>query len=306
MVRLLSLVFVFLPFWASAQVLFVDTQPMGAQIRIDGVLRLETTPARITDLKPGTHSVTVGRVGYTTVTQNVDLDSPTTVVEVDLPGRTVVVAFPQAERLSTPEVNFGAPGRQFRYPEGTYRLEGGASGPVIKPVFPDEGLLAVAGWGLALVATTALASSAVDVWHMNHGWVDHPSVVTVALWASTLVELPWYFTLETRKARFLRDTAPTVDVLPEVPTFTPRTFAEAEEALATGDLAQAEALFTQVVTQDAESRLVPGAWFWLARIHEATGRRDLARGEYRVVQSLPQAAYYDRALRALAAEGGQP
>lgn len=300
MVRTLSLVFLFLPWLAVGQVLFVDTQPMGALIRIDGVLQGVTTPARFTSLSPGTHTVTVGKLGFTSVTQTVTLDSAPAVVEVDLPAQSVVLAFPQAERLSTPEVNFGAPGHQFRFPEGTYRLEGGPNGPLVTPVFPDEGLLAVAGWGLALLATTAVASSALDVWHMNQGWVDHPSIVTVGLWASTLVELPWYFALQTRKTKFHRDTAPLVTPLPEVPLPTPQTFAQAEEALAAGNLAQAEALLARVVA-DPESKLVPGAWFRLARIHAATGRRELALGEYRIVADLlPQAAYYDRARQAIA------
>lgn len=307
MVRTLSLVFLFLPFWAFGQVLFVDTQPMGAQIRVDNVLRAETTPARLTDLAPGVHRVTVGKPGYTSVTQTITLDASTPgVVEVALPSLTVTLAFPQAEQLTTPSLTLEAPGRQFRYPEGTYRLQGGPQGPIVTPVFPDEPLLAVAGWGLVLLATTAVASSALDVWHMNNGWVDHPSIVTVGLWSATVFELPWYFTLETRKAKFLRDRAPTIEALPEVPQLTTQAFTQAEEALAAGDLARAEALFGRVVAENPESRLVPGAWFWLARIHEATGRRDLALGEYRLVVALPQVAYYDRARQALALEGGAP
>jgi len=307
MVRTLSLVFLFLPFWAAGQVLFVDTQPMGAQIRIDDVLRVETTPARLTDVKPGPHRVTVGKPGYLSITQAVTLvDSVPGVVEVELPSLSVTLSFPQAERLNTPYLNLAAPGHQFRYPEGTYRIEGGPQGPVIVPAFPDDGLLAVAGWGLTLLATTAVASSALDVWHMNHGWTNHPSLATVGLWSATLFELPWYFALETRKAKFVRYTAPYVDVAPEVPSLSSETFGLAEDALAAGDLARAEALFAQVVADNPESRLVPGAWFWLARIHEATGRRELALGEYRLVVRLPQAAYYDRARQALALEGAAP
>lgn len=301
MVRSSFLVFLFLPFWAFGQVLFVDTQPMGAQIRIDGVLQGVTTPARFTSLPPGKHTVTVGKPGFTSVTQTVTLESTPMVVEVDLPAQSVVLAFPQTERLSTPAVSFGTPGHQFRFPEGTYRLEGGPNGPVVTPVFPDEGLLAVTGWGLALLATTAVASSALDVWHMNRGWVDHPSVITIGLWASTLIELPWYFAVQTRKAKFLRDTVPLGSPLPEVPPLTTQTFAQAEEALDAGDLAQAEALLARLVADDPESRLVPGAWFRLARIHAATGRRELALGEYRIVADLlPQAAYYERARQAIA------
>jgi len=302
------LLLLFVPLFASAQAggtpsVFVDTDPMGARIFLDGTLLPERTPALLRGLTLGKHQVSLRRDGFVPALSAFEVAEGTVpTVEISLTPDSVVLAFPANDQVVDAEGPHPTEGRQFRYPSGTYQLaDTQGRGLAMTPVFPDEGLLAVAGWGLAVLVGASLASAASDIYHINNGWTTHPSEVTAALWVSTLFELPWYGSLSGRKARFLRDAAPSVTALPERLDQAKALFALGEDSLQTGDLPRAAPLFTRVVKEFPESRLVPGAWFRLARIHSLTGRRDLALGEYRLVaETYPQAAVYDRAQKALA------
>jgi len=302
--RVLFLLFV--PLFASAQAggtasAFVDTDPMGSRIFLDGKLLSDRTPALLRDLPAGKHELSLRHVGFLAALETFEVEAGAVAkVEVSMAPDSAVLAFPANDQVSDFEGSHPTDGKQFRYPAGTYEVTDGSS-LSLTPVFPDEGLVAVAGWGLVVLFGASLVATASDAYHINTGWFDHPSELTVALWASTLFELPWYGSLMGRKARFLRDTAPTITPLPEKLDRAKTLFSRADESLQAGDLAQAEPLFARVVKEFPESRLAPGAWFRLARIHSVTGRRDLALGEYRVVASTyPQAETYDKARKAMA------
>jgi hypothetical protein len=308
MLRLRALAILFLapllPLVAEvpAPSVFVDTQPLGARVVIDGTLVTATTPTLLRGLTPGKHRIEVWKDGFDPVSQTVDVAAGTVPeLSLDLPPTSAVLAFPATPTLSSDQGLLDTPGRQFRIPAGSYTLrnQGGTLG--LAPVFPDEGLLTTAGWSLAIVTGAALLATASDVTHIATGWTDHPGSLTVALWVSALFDLPWYLSVQHRKDAFVRQTGPEVSTGPENPDPAPQVFARGEDALQAGDLARAAELFAQVVRDAPDSRLVPGAWFRLARIHAVTGRRDLALGEYRIAaETYPQAAYHDRARKALA------
>ena len=281
---------------------FLDSDPMGARIVLDGKLLTEKTPALLRGLPPGKHSVSVGKEGFLRVSQTFTVSPDSVpVVTFTLPPDSVVLAFPAHAEVVDALGTHQTTGQQFRYPSGIYTLQDAGGQARLTPLFADEGLLTVAGWALAIVTGSALLSTASDIYHIRTGWVDHPSILTASLWGTALLELPWFASLAGRKAHFLRDVAPTITPLPQRLDLAATLFAGGEQALQNGELDQATALFTQVIREHPESQLVPGAWFRVARIHSVTGRRTLALGEYRLVaETFPQAAYYDRARKALA------
>jgi len=122
-----------------------------------------------------------------------------------------------------------------------------------------------------------------------------------ALAFTALMELPWFLSINGAKDRFDKSKAPAVTPLP-VPLVPADTlFQRGDAALKSGDLDQAVDAFTQFVRDFPSSRLAPGAWYRLARIHSVTGRRELALGEYRLVaETYPFPAYHDRARQAMA------
>ena len=295
-----------IPLVAWAQVpgrpsVFFDTDPLGSRIFLDGKLLPDRTPALVRGLSAGTHQVSFWHEGFLRSDQKfVVSQGAVPTVEVSLASDSAVLAFPADGQIIDSQGNHVTEGQQFRYPAGTYQFSPGSS-LKLTPVFPDEGLIAVAGWSLLVLAGAAVVATGSDVYHISTGWQDHPSEITVALWASTLFELPWYGSLLGRKAKFLRDVEPNITALPQHFDQSQSLFDQGEAALQAGQLDQAEPVLARLVKEFPDSRLAPGAWFRLARIHSITGRRDLALGEYRLVaETYPQAATYDRARKALA------
>ena len=299
--------------WAQAPgdpSVFFDTDPLGSRIFLDGKLLPDRTPALVRGLTAGPHQVSFWHEGFLRSDQKfVVAGGSVPTVEVALAPDSAVLAFPADGQIIDAQGNHVTAGKQFRYPSGAYQFSPGTS-LQLTPVFPDEGLVTVAGWGLLVLAGAAAASTGSDAYHIYQGWTDHPSEITVALWVSALFELPWYGSLLGRKAKFLRDTAPTITALPQRLDLAQSLFDDGEAALQVGQLDQAEPMLARLVKDFPESRLAPGAWFRLARIHSITGRRDLALGEYKLVaETYPQADTYDRARKALAdlyEAGGNP
>jgi len=290
--------------WAQAlgpPSVFLDTDPMGSRVFLDGKLLPDRTPALLRGLPAGPHELVFWHEGFLRSSQKfVAADGSVPTVQVPLSPDSAVLAFPADGQIVDSQGNHVTDGKQFRYPAGTYQFTPGES-LQLTPVFPDEGLLTAAGWGLLTLFGAAVISTGSDIYHVNSGWQNHPSQITVALWVSTLFELPWYGSLAGRKAKFQRETAPNVTALPQALDRAQALFDGGEAALQAGQLDQAEPLLARLVKEFPDTRLAPGAWFRLARIHSITGRRDLALGEYKLVaETYPQSATYDRARKAIA------
>jgi outer membrane protein assembly factor BamD (BamD/ComL family) len=280
---------------------FIDTEPMGARIQLDGQLLTASTPALLRDLPPGKHTVTLTKDGFKPLNRDFEAGDPVPLIQVDLSPDSVLLAFPSNGTLSAPGGDFDTASHQFRVASGTYSLRDDNGKAVLEPVFPEQGALDFAGWSLALVSISAGASLTSDVWHMTQRWTDHPSLVTAALGFTALMELPWFLSINGAKDRFDKTKIPAATALPSPLVAAETVFQEGENELKSGNLDKAVETFGRFVRDFPESRLAPGAWYRLARIHSVTGRRELALGEYRLVaETYPQAAYHDRARQAMA------
>jgi hypothetical protein len=281
---------------------FIDTNPLGARIQLDGRLLTEETPALLRGLGSGKHTVSLWKDQFGQVTQTfVVSEGRVAQVDADLPPDSIVLAFPENTQVTDGQESRETKGDQFRYPKGTYTFSLDQETLRLTPIFPDEPLVSLAGWSLAFLAAGATAMTVSDAYHIQTNWTNHPSSLTIGLLSATILDAAWFAALQGRKARFLKETVGTTSPLPSQIDSPQPTFDAGEASLQTGGLAKAEELFTRVVREYPTSQLVPGAWFRLARIHSVTGRRDLALAEYRLVaETYPQAAYYDRARQALA------
>jgi hypothetical protein len=280
---------------------FVDTDPMGARIVVDGTLVPETTPALLRGLTPGVHRVQLALDGYQGADQSVDV-GPDRVAQVSahLVPDSVILTFPVDPTVTTPQGPVTTTGQQVVVPQATYSFQRLGTNLTVTPVFPDETLAALSGWGFLALAGAATVSTALDAFAPRQG-SDGPSPVTVGLWVTTLLDVPWVLSVQGRKARFYRETAPRLVADTVQATQAQALFDDVERALDAGDLDAAAQFAGQLVERAPRSRLVPEAWFRLARIHSATGHRELALAEYRLVaETYPQADTYDRARKALA------
>lgn len=286
---------------APGRPLFVDSEPMGARIVVDGTMVPETTPALLRGLAPGVHRVQVALEGYLTADQTVDVGADGVAqVAVTLTPDSVVLAFPADPTVTTPRGPVTTGGQHVVYPSGAYSFQRLGTNLAITPVFPDETLAALSGWGLLALVGAATVATSLDAF-VPRPYSDGPSPLTVGLWVTTVLDVPWVLSVQGRKAKFYRETAPRLVATTLEASQAQDLFDAMERALDAGDLDQAARAAGQLVEQAPRSRLVPGAWFRLARIHAATGHRELALAEYRLVaETYPQADTYDRARKALA------
>lgn len=280
----------------------VDSVPLGARIVLDGQLTGFRTPALLRGLPPGRHTLSLWKEGFIQTTQSFSVaEGKVPILKVSLPPESVVLSFPVNDQIISAQGTLPAGGRQFRFPTGTYFLSGSEEAVRMTPVFDDAALLDTSGWTLGLTTAGLAASVTHDFLLWRVGLSDQPTRLTVALASVALGELAWYLTLQSRKARFYRETSPSITPLPQKLDQASGLYRQGESALENGDLATAEDSFRQFVRAYPDSRWVPGAWFRLAKIHSVTGRRDLALGEYRLVaETFPQPEYHDRSRQALA------
>lgn len=281
---------------------FVDTDPIGARFTVDGELSPAVTPVLLRGLKAGPHRIVLWKDGATTTVKDFTVPAEgVATVEVTLTPAATRLAFPQADTVVDAQGATDAEGRQFQMPTGSYTLTVQEGAVHIRPVFPDQGLLDAAGWGLGVLSIGFLGSAGSDLWHGFTGWSNHPTMITASLLAAALLDLPWYLALQGRKDRFDKESATRSTVLPEFPRRAGPLLADAEAALQAGSLTEAEQLLTRITAEAPESREVGQAWYQLARLHTVTGRRALAIGEYRLVAEVyPLPSTYDRARKALA------
>lgn len=278
---------------------YVDSVPLGARITLDGQLTESRTPTLLRGLSEGKHTVSLWKSGFLPLTQGFAV-TPGKVPRVagDLEPESVVLAFPANDQIVSGEGNLATEGRQFRFPAANYFLSGSDEAPRMTPVFEDTALLDTSGWALSLSGAGVLAFATGDV---LAGHAAQPTFLTISLAAAAAGELAWQLSLQTRRAKFYRETAPTASPQPERLNLAATLFREGEQALQGGDLSAAEGLFRQLLRAHPDSKWVPGTWFRLAKIHSVTGRRDLALGEYRLVATtFPQPEFHNRARQALA------
>lgn len=280
---------------------FIDSDPMGARIVLDHQLLAVSTPVLLRDLTPGEHTVSLSKNGFADVDKTFTVGDSVAVVEAQLPPNSVLLSFPSNAKLTAPGGSFETAAKQFRFASGGYTLRDENGTAVFEPIFPDQGLLDLAGWSLGIVTASAAVSWSSDLWHIRQGWTDHPSVLSAALLMTALFELPWFLSINGSKDRFDKTKIAEVTPLPIPLVPASALFQQGDTAQKVGDLDGAAEAFGRFVRDYPSSQLVPGAWFRLARIHSVTGKRELALGEYRLVaETYPQAAYYDRARQAMA------
>jgi hypothetical protein len=285
--------------------LFVATDPLGANLRVDDQPRSETTPVLLRGLGTGVHQLLVYKAGYRAERLTVTIVAGKTAsITITMAPDSVVAAFPANTVLEIAGSNRSTTGLQFRLPGGRYDLSTEGTTVKAEPVFEDEALLTLAPWlGLGLVSVAA-GSAGIDLYFKSQNW-GGLTPFTPLLWASAAVELAWYWALSDRRTRWEKSRMPTYGPLAqegaEKAVFSTALAERANLLLSEGDLVGSEAVLSRLVHEYPEAYQVPGAWFRLARIHALKGERELAQGEYRLVaETLQDPEWYDRAHKALA------
>lgn len=282
--------------------LFIESDPIGAQIRISGQTLSAVTPTLVRGLKPGEYSVELFKTGSKSWEGKVTVGADKAgVVKATLLPNAFVLTFPQSAQVSfnkTDPVNTEK--KQFQLPSGTYTIDSLNGQLKVDRVFPEETLVTLTGWAIPFSAGFAAVATVND---LSSKRSDAPpiSLTTGVLWFLCLGDTVWHVTLQDKKARFLQENAAVPSPQPEELDLAVTVFAKAEDLMDNGKIDLAAREYQRLVRDYPESSLVPGTWFKLARIHALKGDRALAKGEYNLAaETFQQSDSFDRAHKALA------
>jgi len=288
-------------------ILFLTTNPINADVLLDGEPLVEQTPLLLRDLDSGSHELEIRKPGYSTELREVDLIAgEIRNLEIDLASLSFAPVLPEEETVMIDGQREEAGETLYQFPEGSYSFgrEGGSL--QIEPLFPQDGWIR----GLNLAIPLSVAFSTVltlhDIFYPKRAALQFTedfslSPVTLSAYGLTFTLISFDIALYARrnKARktFSYRTTPHEQALHRANEY----YGRAENLLALGQLEEALRFYTRVLEGYRDSPLYPYALFKTARIHFLTGEDSLATIEFNLIADhYPLPDLYDKAHRGLA------
>ena len=287
--------------------LFLTTNPINADVLLNGAPLAEKTPLLLRDLAAGKHSLEIRKQGYTTARREIELTAgDIKTVDIELASLYFSPGFPEEEGLAIYEAEEDGGETLYQLPQGSYSFKRDEEGLHIDPVFPQDGWIR----GLSLAAPLSLAFCAVltlhDIFYPKRASVritEHFSLspATLSAYGLTLTLISFDIALFSQRSRakktFTYSAIPQEQALHSGKEY----YERAENLLALGQLEEALSFYTRVLEGYRDSPLYPYALFKTARIHFLTGEDSLATIEFSLIADhYPQPDLYDKAQMGLA------
>ena len=287
--------------------LFVSTNPINADVLLDGEPLEEKTPLLLRDVLSGQHSLEIRKPGYRTERRGIEITSgEIEIVDIELASLYFSPGLPEEEGLTIHGTAEEGGGTLYRLPQGSYSFTRDGEGLRVDPVFPQDGWIR----GLNLAAPMSLAFSAVltlhDAFYPKRASVRITenfslSPATISAYGLTLTLISFDIALYSKRSRAKK--AFTYSAIPQEQALHSgkEHYERAENLLALGQLEEALSFYTRVLEGYRDSPLYPYALFKTARIHFLTGEDSLATIEFNLIANhYPQPDLYDKAQRSLA------
>lgn len=281
-------------------VLFVNSQPIGAEVRIDKTLLPGTTPMIIRRADPGTYTFTIRKESYEPATEDLVLaGGQVREMSAQLVPRGLSITLPRNDTavVAGSEVTAGDSVLQLT---GDRFLIESDSGTV--RVRPRPGLERL-GDALSIVAPVMMAFGTlltVDavVNPPENGPVLPPTVIAVH--GVTAAAIGLNVGIQISRARAARDFRVAVEARGD-PDREQRLLEEADEHLANGDIERSLERYDELLSEFPTSDYVPEALHRSAGVLILLGEVSAAESRFsRIVQELPVADFYDTSLKNLA------
>ena len=287
--------------------LFLSTNPINADVLLNGEPLDEKTPLLLRDLAAGKHSLEIRKPGYTTVRREIELTSgDIETVEIELASLYFSPLLPEEEGLTIYGTEEEGGETLYQLPQGSYSFKRDEEGLHIDPVFPQDGWIR----GLNLAAPLSLAFSVVltlhDVFYPKRASVritEHFSLspATLSAYGLTLTLISFDIALYSRRSRAKKTFTYSAIPREQALHYGKEYYERAENLLALGQLEEALSFYTRVLEGYPDSPLYPHALFKIARIHFLTGEDSLAAIEFDLIADhYPLPDLYDKAQRGLA------
>ncbi len=281
--------------------LFITTEPLGAGVRIDGEPLPQATPLLLRDLLPGPHRVEFTKKGFESAGITIDLESgETSSIDVALDARYFSPSFPARNDIIYNGTDLYEGWDQFKFPNGSYRIEQKGDYLYIDPIYPKQGIVT----GLHIAVPLSLLMSGIltagDLFYERSSTrLFSPGTITSYAVSAGVVSLDIIFSLG--KRRFLRNRR--IDPIPleSAPQVAQEYYTRAEGFLSLGRLTEALRDYSFIVQHHNDSAYFPLALYKIAKIHNITGEYALAASELNLILTdYPLPDLYDKTCKNLA------
>jgi tetratricopeptide (TPR) repeat protein len=282
--------------------LFLESDPIGALIEVNGLPQEGFTPILLRDLPLGEHRILIFKEGYDSIEVIVNKSEPSVYQErVSLPRRFAAMAFPEEDNLYLVNQEVESLGNQYLVREGDYSIRFDENDQLrIEPIFPEEGLLEATTWSLFGTFSLAGLMTFQDIENpWNNKFILSPT--TVLTYGLLAWNIGYNLALRNQKFQFLDRLEASEEVNAFPPALAEILFSEGVSFQAEGNLQKALESFVGIAEAYPDSRLYPSALFRLARIHTLQGLTAMAEAEYTLIADYyQQSDVYDLSHRALA------
>lgn len=285
-----------------AGILFLTSDPMGAEVYLNGSPLVDKTPVLLRDLDPGTYEVELVKEGYKPISAKLEVNIGSPVMrDVTLESLYFKPRFIDEKALVFNGDVLDNPEYGLRLDTGAYLFRRNAAGSlIIDPVYPRQNLISALNFSISLFAVLSGVLTANDIIGSNtDSFSLSPSTtlswgVTLSLTAADLFLLGHRRTyLEKIQPEPLQENASTL----EAATY----YNRGERLLSLGNMDEALNYYTEVLDRYPESPFIPRALYKIAKIHQITGETSLAATELQLIlDSYPVPDLYDKACQNLA------
>lgn len=285
----------------ATSVLFINSNPINAEILIDGEPLLQKTPALLTGAAEGRHSITLRKTGYEAVNIELELKAGKTVIsETELFNGNFIVSFHDKDSISliTNETK-SIPG-SFRIPSGDYSIIEESGDILISPIYPKDKLLTFTTTLFTASLLANLITTFIELDETGELFIPHSDklVITETLTAITgLTELA----LLIDRHKFRQEFKSYKADLSQTNTEAENIFDNAQQAMTKGKLENALSGFSSIVSSYRDYIDFPEALYKIARLHIILGDTNLAISELNIIiNNFPTPGIYDKACQTLA------
>jgi outer membrane protein assembly factor BamD (BamD/ComL family) len=281
--------------------IFLTSNPIGAEVRVDGSPLPGSTPLLLRDLDPGNHRFQLEKNDYLDQTIEIGFAAgEMRILSVDLVEQGISSVFPSDKNVFVMGREESAQERVFYFEQGSFTITREQGELYVDPLFPQQRL--IDGLHIAipmlLVFTSLLTVDAVFS-PSDSTWPLPPAVL--AAQGITLSMIGVDIALNLRKRKQIESYSYATRMLEHSRQRAQSLYSEAERLLEGGSLAEAAERYSRMVASCPDSPLVPRALYRLAGIHFVQGENDEAARNYRrIVEDYPVAELYDKSRKTLA------
>lgn len=285
--------------------LFLNSNPIGAVVILDGRTIPARTPMLFRGLKPGGHRIEIAKKGYSPYYGKIQAvaGKPTTVT-IDLKPRYIAPVFGPASKVMIDGKRANYAKTRYRLPPGQYRLASRNGVVSIVPTFPDEQIMRATdlATGALLTASAILIAESILDANLPGGAPNTSNTGNYTpVWVISGFSLVSDLFLHVQKARYLKAYAANPVPIESSAGDAQHLYEKGQSALASSDLSAAAHYYIRIVRHDSSSLYFPRALYQLGKIHAIEGDDLLATAEFRLIlEHYPMADLYDRTCKSLA------